>query len=107
MEYMRLDPDQRQAFLAALGSMPDYLHETFAGLGAEQTRTAGPDGLVAFAEARRRNLAALRGLDSASWYRTGTQEGIGKVSLCDIPGFMSQHDAAHRREIDAWIRTKR
>jgi len=162
MQYMRLDPDQREEFLAALAHMPDYLNDTFTGLGAEHTRTPGPDGipspveqvwhladleregfgtrirrllsetgpdlpdfdgtkvaaernyrarsledgLVAFAEARRQNIAALRGLDRESWYRNGTQEGVGPVSLCDIPAFMSQHDSAHRREIEAWIRTK-
>jgi hypothetical protein len=159
MQYMKLNPDQREEFLAALANMPDFLNDTFRGLSAEQTRTLGPDGtpspveqvwhladlecegfgarirrlaserepflpdfdgtriaaereyrartleagLAAFTAARRQNIAALRGLDSRSWYRSGTQEGIGKVSLCDIPAFMSQHDSAHRVEIEAWM----
>jgi hypothetical protein len=37
----------------------------------------------------------------------GTQEGVGKVSLCDMPGFMSQHDSAHRGEIESWKRAVR
>ena len=64
------------------------------------------DGLAAFEDARARNLAALRALDAASWLLSGTQEGVGVVSLCDIPGFMAQHDEAHRLEIDAWLRQR-
>jgi hypothetical protein len=62
------------------------------------------EGLDAFRAARRRNLAKLRSLaaDADAWARSGQQEGLGKVSLCDLPSFMSQHDAAHRAEIAAW-----
>lgn len=59
-------------------------------------------GLTAFAQARARNLETLRRVDPASWYRSGRQEGMGRVSLCDMPSFMFQHDAAHRAEIEAW-----
>jgi hypothetical protein len=59
-------------------------------------------GLVAFREARQRNLARLRTIAADAWIRSGQQQGVGRVSLCDIPGFMSQHDAAHRGEISAW-----
>ena len=62
-------------------------------------------GLAAFRAARERNLAALRAVASAEiWAQSGVQEGVGAVSLCDMPAFMSQHDAAHRAEIDAWKR---
>jgi hypothetical protein len=62
------------------------------------------EGLDAFRTARRSNLAKLRELaaDDDAWARSGQQEGLGKVSLCDLPSFMSQHDAAHRAEIAAW-----
>ena len=62
------------------------------------------EGLDAFRTARRSNLAKLRELaaDADAWARSGQQEGLGKVSLCDLPSFMSQHDAAHRAEIAAW-----
>jgi len=62
------------------------------------------EGLSAFAEARRSNVATLRAVDTDSWLLSGTQQGVGKVSLCDMPSFMSQHDAAHRIEIDLWKR---
>jgi DinB family protein len=60
------------------------------------------DGLVAFREARRRNLDTLRQLAAQDWNRSGHQEGVGPVSLCDMPSFMAQHDAAHRAEIESW-----
>jgi hypothetical protein len=60
------------------------------------------DGLSAFMHARAANLRALRGVTEPSWHRAGTQEGVGRVALCDIPAFMAQHDAAHRAEIEAW-----
>jgi hypothetical protein len=60
------------------------------------------EGLAAFAAARAANLARLAGISAADWERSGTQEGVGFVSLCDMPSFMSQHDAAHRAEIEAW-----
>jgi hypothetical protein len=60
------------------------------------------EGLDAFGVARRSNLAKLRGLAAEAWSRTGQQQGVGRVSMCDLPSFMSQHDAAHRAEIAAW-----
>mgnify|MGYP001619258445 CR=1 FL=1 len=60
------------------------------------------DGLRAFAAARAENLAALATVSAADWTRAGTQEGVGPVSLCDMPVFLSQHDAAHVAEIQAW-----
>lgn len=59
-------------------------------------------GLAAFAAARAANLARLAELAPAEWERSGTQQGVGAVALCDIPVFMSQHDAAHRAEIELW-----
>ena len=62
-------------------------------------------GLAAFRAARERNISILRAVASAEvWAQSGTQEGVGSVSLCDMPSFMSQHDAAHRAEIEAWKR---
>lgn len=59
-------------------------------------------GLAAFRQARQHNLARLRCVDANAWTRSGVQDGVGRVSLCDLPGLMSQHDAAHRAEIAAW-----
>lgn len=161
MQYMKLDPSQREAMLVSLAHMSDYLADAFADIGADRARVPGPDGqfspveqvwhladlerdgfgerirrllleaephladfdgtkiaaernyrslsldqgLVAFAQARRNNIEMLRSLLPPSWQRSGFQEGVGKVSLCDMPSFMAQHDAAHRSEIEAWKRS--
>ena len=60
------------------------------------------DGLEAFRRARAENLATLRALSASEWERRGTQEGVGRVGLCDIPLMMAEHDAAHRAEIEDW-----
>ena len=49
--------------------------------------------------ARSANVARLAGLDANELARSGTQEGVGRVSLGDIPGKMQEHDEAHRAEI--------
>ncbi len=59
-------------------------------------------GIEAFREARAANLKALRGLGDRDWLRSGTQEGVGPVALCDLPAMMAEHDEGHRREIEAW-----
>lgn len=64
------------------------------------------EGLAAFAQARRANIALLRTLRSADWLRRGTQDGVGPVALCDIPEMMAEHDATHRAEIEAWTRER-
>ena len=61
------------------------------------------EGLAAFRAARRDNLSVLRSLTTAQWSRAGTQEGVGRITLADIPRMMAEHDAAHRAEIDSWL----
>jgi hypothetical protein len=60
------------------------------------------DGLRAFEAAREANLRTLESLPSEAWARSGTQDGVGAVALCDMPAFMRQHDQAHMAEIDEW-----
>jgi len=60
------------------------------------------DGIVKFRRARRANIATIRGMNPDCWMRSGTQEGVGKVTLCDMPGLILQHDVAHQFEIEAW-----
>ena len=158
MQYMSLPVEQREALLASLANMPQYIEETVRVLTPQITRKRGrndlfspveqvwhladleregfglrierlltedeprlPDfdgaaiaaarqyrslslqeGLVAFREARRRNLSLFRTVKTEAWNRGGLQDGVGRVSLCDMPSFMAQHDAAHRAEIEAW-----
>jgi hypothetical protein len=55
------------------------------------------EGLRAFAAARAANLARLSGV--TEWSRAGTQEGVGRVSLLDMPRLMLAHDLSHLNEI--------
>jgi hypothetical protein len=61
-------------------------------------------GLRAFKAARCANIETFRGLGLQDWTRSGTQEGVGEVSLCDMPELMRQHDEAHKAEIRDWQR---
>jgi hypothetical protein len=61
------------------------------------------DALNLFRYVRRANVAILRRLTEEQWKRSGTQEGVGPVALCDVPAMMAQHDASHRKEVTAWV----
>jgi DinB superfamily len=63
------------------------------------------EGLAAFAAARAENLAVLQALPPPAWDRAGRQEGVGRVTLRDIPRMMREHDLGHREEIAALLRT--
>ena len=60
-------------------------------------------GIAAFRTARTANLAVLRSLPAAAWERAGRQEGVGRVTLRDIPRMMREHDDSHRAEIAALL----
>jgi hypothetical protein len=64
-------------------------------------------GLSTFRAARGANLRALRALTEAEWLRAGSQEGVGKLTLCDLPAMMAEHDHGHRQEIAAWLESHR
>jgi len=61
------------------------------------------EGLAAFATARAANLALLDRVRDEEWEHSGIQEGVGPVTLADLPELMSRHDAAHRGEIELWL----
>jgi hypothetical protein len=65
------------------------------------------DAVRSFREARSANIQTLRSIAGVDWFRSGSQEGVGAVSLCDIPSMMAQHDAAHRAEIEKLVRERR
>jgi hypothetical protein len=81
--------------------LPDFDGAAIAAARQYRTRSFAA-GVAAFSKARQRNIATLRAIAAQDWARSGQQQGVGKVSLCDMPSFMSQHDAAHRAEITAW-----
>jgi len=56
-------------------------------------------GLAAFASAREETLRRLGAVASEAWARCGRQEGVGAVSLAEMPGRIVDHDRAHLNEI--------
>jgi hypothetical protein len=59
--------------------------------------------MAAFAAARAANLAVLRAVSASAWDRGGRQEGVGPVTLRDVPRMMREHDLSHREEIAALV----
>lgn len=59
--------------------------------------------LDVFAKARARNLERLTALDSAALARSGTQEGVGEITLGHLPRMMAAHDAGHVEELAALV----
>ncbi len=62
------------------------------------------EGLKVFKAARLANLAKIKGITDEQWQYSGELEGVGQISLCDIPSLIAQHDAAHQEEIAHWKR---
>ncbi|HEY3203359.1 MAG TPA: DinB family protein [Thermoanaerobaculia bacterium] len=60
-------------------------------------------GLALFQRARTQNLEILRTLSAADWKRSGAQEGVGRVTMADIPRMMVEHDLGHGQEIAGLI----
>ncbi len=60
-------------------------------------------GLAAFRHARRRSVEILRTVASGDWRRTGVQDGIGSLTLADIPRLMAEHDRSHTAEVSALL----
>jgi hypothetical protein len=84
----------------------DPLLEDFDGARVAEERgyrrLSLADAIAAFRAARAANLQALLELSDADWARRGVQEGVGAITLCDVPAMMAEHDAGHRREIESW-----
>lgn len=85
--------------------LPDFDGGRIAAERQYRTRSLAA-AIEAFREARRANLAAFARLAEADWSRAGQQEGVGKVSLCDLPAMMAEHDRTHREEIEAWQQSR-
>lgn len=83
-------------------SLPDFDGARIARERRYTTRSLG-EGIRAFREARAHNLAVLHALRGDQWSRGGTQEGVGRIALCDLPHMMAEHDASHRAEIATWV----
>jgi hypothetical protein len=81
--------------------LPDFNGAAIARERGYRARSLA-EGLAVFRAARRDNLALFAEVRAEDWVRAGTQDGVGTVALCDIPAMMAEHDAGHRREIEAW-----
>lgn len=57
------------------------------------------EGLAALARDRARNVAKLRRIRTSDWKRRGVQEGVGLITLEDVPRMMAAHDRSHTSEI--------
>ena len=92
----------RRVLAEADPELPDF---DGARLARERSYGGRPlgTGIAAFVAARAANLAVLRSAAPDSWARTGRQEGVGAVTLRDIPRLMSEHDDSHRAEIAALL----
>jgi hypothetical protein len=83
-------------------SLPDFDGARVAAERDYRARSLA-EGLAAFAAARAENLARLRALDPAAWDRAGRQEGVGRITLRDVPRMMREHDESHRAEVAALV----
>jgi hypothetical protein len=86
-------------------ALPDFDGGRIARERGYRTKSL-PDAIALFRAARRSNLAVFARLGETEWSRVGTQEGVGRVALCDLPAMMAEHDRIHRAEIEAWRRTR-
>ena len=82
--------------------LPDF---DGARVAAERNYRAKPlaDGIAAFRAARTANLALLRSVEAAAWDRAGRQDGVGRLTLRDVPRMMREHDDSHRAEMAALL----
>ncbi|HJV90930.1 MAG TPA: DinB family protein [Holophagaceae bacterium] len=74
--------------------LEDFHGATAATVGRYLEREAA-EGLARFRAARTANLAAFGALDEAQWRRGGTQEGLGPLTLAELPGRIMAHDLDH------------
>jgi len=79
-------------------TLPDFDGARWAREGRYLERSPG-EGLAAFAAARADNLVLLLGATDADLARAGIQEGVGRVTLADLPRMMLAHDRGHLLEI--------
>jgi hypothetical protein len=97
---------EREAYGVRIGRLLSEDEPTFSDFDgdriARERRYNDRDlaaGLTAFCEARFRNIETLRRVSRSDWKRRANQEGVGRITLEDLPRQMARHDAAHTQEI--------
>ena len=83
-------------------SLPDFDGARVAAERDYLAKSLGA-GIAVFLAARTANLALLRSVEGAAWDRVGRQEGVGRITLRDVPRMMRAHDDSHRAEIAALL----
>ena len=78
--------------------LPDFDGERVAR-EREYLKLESAEGVAAFAAARAETLRLLRAVPDGQWSRRGEQEGVGVVTLADMPRRILDHDLAHLNEI--------
>lgn len=98
-----LETEAFQPRLRRLREEPQPLLADFDGAAAARRRDYpaldAAEGLRRFSVARARTLEAFAGVGPAEWGRSGEQEGVGALSLADLPGRILAHDRAHLAEL--------
>src|SRR5262249_18456944 len=79
-------------------SLPDFDGERIAR-EREYLKLPLAPALDAFAVARADTLRLLRAVSGDQRARAGQQEGVGRVTLADLPRRILDHDRAHLNEI--------
>jgi len=78
--------------------LPDFDGERIAR-EREYLKLPLAPALAAFAAARDETVRLLRSVTGDQWARAGRQEGVGIVTLADLPRRILDHDRAHLNEI--------
>jgi len=79
-------------------TLSNFDGDRFAREREYQTRDLA-SGLQSFSESRHRNVETLRSVTPADWNRRGVQDGLGPLSLADLPRKMAQHDRSHTSDV--------
>ncbi len=83
-------------------TLSNFDGDRFARERAYQTRDLA-SGLQAFSDCRRRNVETLRSVTPADWNRPAVQDGVGLISLADLPRKMAEHDRSHTSDVAALL----
>jgi len=105
---------EREGFARRIERLLQEAHPQLADFDGAGIARAGnykqrdwQQGLDEFRRSRGDNVSILRGLNPEQWLRRGIQQGVGAVSLCDMPELMAQHDDSHRAEVEQWLEWQR
>ena len=78
--------------------LPDFRGDEIAASRRYLEQEVGP-ALERFCSAREANRARLATVTDEQWLRTGTQEGVGVVTLRKVVELMLAHDRSHTDEL--------